>query len=43
MALKTYGQNYIKALEYAKQHYTWLRELMRPYRDNIDERWFFSC
>jgi len=39
--IKRWGDEYFKNLEYAKTNYTWLRNLMKPYKDRVDERWFF--
>lgn len=38
--ISTWGDEYVKNLEYAKTNYTWLRNLMKPFKDKIDERWF---
>ncbi len=40
MLKDAWGNEYIKAMEFAKTNYTWLRNLMKPYAKNIDERWF---
>lgn len=38
--ISSWGDEYFKNLEYARTNYTWLRNLMKPYKDKIDERWF---
>ncbi len=40
LLVKSWGEEYLKSLEYAKTNYTWLRNLMKPYANRIDERWF---
>ena len=40
MLIRTWGSEYTKGLEYARRNFTWLRDMMSPYRNNIDERWF---
>ena len=39
--MRTNKDEYLKSLELAKRDYSWVRELMRPYKDKINERWFF--
>ncbi len=40
LLVKSWGEEYLKNLEYAKTNYTWLRNMMKPYANRIDERWF---
>lgn len=37
---KSWGKLWIDGLEYAKQKYSHLRDMMIKYKDNIDEQWF---
>lgn len=40
MCLKAWGIEWSKSLEYAKENYSWLRNLMKPHAGKIDENWF---
>lgn len=37
---ESWGNEYWKALGFARANYRWLRELMKPHANKIDERWF---
>lgn len=41
-AIKKWGNDkWLQYIEYAKQNYQWLRDKMEPFKNNIDETWFF--
>lgn len=39
---KAWKNQWTIGLEFAKENYTWLRDIMMKYKDNIDENWFVT-